>query len=467
MSSNTLKIDINWCLFWKTILISLGIIICSGLVGTLALIIVFAIPTNNAIEIHARESAMTISREGFYPKLTRSPASQVDTWTDSLMLMQASYNGKESAIERAMNIYHYQNPNTGKTITKDGKQYLESDPVFSFLSWGEHGSTGMQREAYARYWHGYLVLLRPLLLLFNYSQLRMLNLVIITVLVGLTVFLMSKRRQQLLAVAYTGTILSMAPWAIGWSLTFMTVFVITSLTVLGLLIRKHGLRNEQIAFAFVGIGTAVSYFDYLTYPLVSFAIPLTVLLVLHRPSSFRGAVCPTVLAGIAWACGYALMWVSKWCISSVLLHRNMFIEATNQLSLRTSSEVEGHSITYLQVLRRNFFTFARTFGTVFLLLFCLTLVAVTLFQLVRRSGQYSQTKASEQFVRYLRDNSEMIIFPLIALLPFVWFVATQNHSYIHYWFTNREFAVTAFSGTVFLIIVAQDALRQIHQVRTA
>ena len=44
----------------------------------------------------------------------------------------------------------------------------------------------------------------------------------------------------------------------------------------------------------------------------------------------------------------------------------------------------------------------------------------------------------------------------VALYPFVWYLAVQNHSNIHYWMTYKLLSVTAFSLCAYLLAVAPE-----------
>lgn len=62
----------------------------SCLVGYLLLVMVYCIPTEN-MEKHVKESVPIFLKEGDYPKITGSTTSQLDNFTDALMLLTASY----------------------------------------------------------------------------------------------------------------------------------------------------------------------------------------------------------------------------------------------------------------------------------------------------------------------------------------------------------------------------------------
>ncbi len=55
----------------------------------------------------------------------------------------------------------------------------------------------------------------------------------------------------------------------------------------------------------------------------------------------------------AWIGGYALMWVGKWTVATLVLHENIYLDAIQQIILRTNDEVKNLELTYSMVLEKN------------------------------------------------------------------------------------------------------------------
>ena len=111
----------------------------------------FLIPDKLIYE-HSAESVEIFTGEGLYPFVGNTPAEELDNWTDSLMLHTACYQKEDaSALECAVAAYR--------------PVYQDADPITSFRMDVKGIDDGMEITSYARYWHGYLVFLRPLLFL--------------------------------------------------------------------------------------------------------------------------------------------------------------------------------------------------------------------------------------------------------------------------------------------------------------
>ena len=133
--------------------------------GTLAILFVlllaaYALP-GERVRQHVYDSARTIQNEGLYPEYLGFKLFQMDNYTDTLMLFEAASADELPPLQAMMTNTAY-NVDNFETLADDLAWYIEKD-------W----STGAQRTdapalepfSYARYWHGYLIWLRPLLLL--------------------------------------------------------------------------------------------------------------------------------------------------------------------------------------------------------------------------------------------------------------------------------------------------------------
>ena len=72
------------------------------------------------------------------------------------------------------------------------------------------------------------------------------------------------------------------------------------------------------------IGIVVSYFDFLTYPLVTLGVPLCLLLILQADKiTYLQKIKNIISLSIAWVIGYLGMWAMKWMIGSIATHKNI------------------------------------------------------------------------------------------------------------------------------------------------
>ena len=185
---------------------------------------------------------------------------------------------------------------------------------------------------------------------------------------------------------------------------------------------------------FLSLGMATSYFDFLTYPLVTLGIPLVLYLNLEN-TSWKQRLHQIIRLCLWWGVGYVGFWAEKWLLGSLVLRENLFLEARDSILLRASHETVGQAITYTATLKNNLQPYAlRTW----ILLWVLLAVGSLLLALHRR-------------VLSVRRLTALAPLILAACLPFVWYYFTQNHSYIHFGFTHRELAITFFALSCFFV----------------
>ena len=81
-------------------------IILAAMVAVVLMVLTYSIPTEK-IKDNVIQSATTFEIEGTYPVLSSSFTSQLDNWTDSIILLESSYEGEYSVLEKALINYRY------------------------------------------------------------------------------------------------------------------------------------------------------------------------------------------------------------------------------------------------------------------------------------------------------------------------------------------------------------------------
>lgn len=132
----------------KHVLRAIAVLLLGAALGTLLLAGIYQIP-QSAMRRSVEVSAAILHEETLYPRVMKNvPASQLDNFTDALMLDITYYKGGSFAEDMLSSVYI---------------QNGESDPLESLYGYMT-GTEGEYQEAhYGRYWHGYQVVLAPLL----------------------------------------------------------------------------------------------------------------------------------------------------------------------------------------------------------------------------------------------------------------------------------------------------------------
>lgn len=403
------------------------ILICAILIGGGLIAGVYLIPTKH-MDQHMKESAEILKKEGVFPALSPYCTSQLDNWTDSTMLLTASYDGKEALMDKAMSVYY--------------KRIEGKNPQEGLVDYYLGENSDIYTSHYPRYWHGYLLFLKPLLYLMNYGMIRIVNAAMQMILNFYLVFLMYRRNKKKYIVPYLIAVIFITPWVIVKSLQFSTVFYIFLIASIALLIFDDKIvkskNNVRIFFLLIGIVT--SYFDFLTYPLVTFGIPFLFFLILKEKEKIGKELLFEVQLLLFWGIGYIGMWGGKWILATIFTEENVIEDALRTLIFRTGATNEqGAHCSLLHVWNVNITAFLKNPIIIVAMIFCI----YEIWNIVKRK------KIKGLLIRGA-------VYLLVIILPLIWYIFTRNHSWPHYFFTNKALMISAFGGMSWLVSGLED-----------
>lgn len=421
---------------WKGFL-RLALLLLAGIVaGFLLLMASFLLPIdpmerNVLLSVPALDGSWGTGEEAYEQVLKGYETTQLDNSTDAYMLLSAIHRSDTSLIDRAINVYTYHHE----------INYRQFDSLLQYAQTGR--DEDMKDTATARYWLGYLIVLKPLLLAFTYMDIRMLNMMAQGLLLAGILTLMIKRGLRSYALPFALSMVCITPAITGLSLQFSTALLVMLIAMLALLWKPSLVENRLGDAAFFMLtGMATSYFDFLTYPLVTFGMPFILWLLLHREESARQRWLRLLRCGAAWCAGYLGMWAGKWLLAFLYDGETFWWTVMGSVEKRTSAEImeAGGVISRLDALRET----ASVFFKKPYLLLALATAAVYGVRLIRAGG-VGRGKPSP---------SLCLALLAVAALPFLWFWLTANHAYSHAFYTSRTLAVTVFSGLCLLSALA-------------
>lgn len=353
------------------------------------------------------------------------PAGYVDALTDATMLTR-NINFNEINNDRARCIQHFFDfPNRFA-------DEIYTNPLKDALN----------ANGYSRYWHGYQLVLRPLLLFFDYTQIRIFNIIwfaLFSIGAGFIFF----KRLGLCATFLLGLGLVMCKFnLIPLSMQFMNMFMLTFFLVavahfwLGSEQEQkiiHGDNDNLYLLCFM-IGSLTAFFDFLTTPVLPIGVSLYFLLsYFRRRHNYEFQWKTVVFCIVLWGIGYLFTWASKWILCWLVLDINIFDEVIKQIYTRISDVVvsdDGSSLHATRALAVIGNVYALT--APILMITFLKVVFVLFLGVLLLSRYYPGDKKNNFLAQLL----------FIGLLPIVWYAFTVNHSYIHFWFTYRSLLVT-------------------------
>lgn len=399
----------------KNIRNAILLLVCGILAGYVFLMLAYLLPTDR-MQSNVSASAEIFAREREYPRVIPGYVStQLDNYTDSWMVGNAVYGDSAEPVWK-------------QALTCTRAEYGEGplDGLLRYLA----GEDGFREEDYTRYWHGYLVVLKPFFLFFDYADLRFVNVVLELMLMMCVFAQLSGMGYRKEAWGYVVAVLFIMPVVVPLSIQFSIIFYVTHIAAIVLLKRYHQIMDrKRMLLFFQLIGMTASFFDLLTYPVASLGVPLVCLLILEHDREFWHKIKNIISLSISWGFGYGAMWAGKWILSTVILQDNVILNALEQISMRSSHVQDGEQITMIDTWLRNVeFYFEKPY-----------LVLITVCVLIALAGIARNRK---QFRSMMADVIPLLI---VAAIPFAWYAFAGQHSYEHHWFTYRALITSVFA----------------------
>ena len=404
-------------------------LLVSVLLGVLLLTAVYALPTGR-MHTNVDRSIPLLENEGsgFFWAPPDDVTTRLDGFTDAIMAQTAIYKNTENPLVEAMQ---------NNRVEFSPEKWSPIDSLIRYV-YGEYDGPVI---SYARYWNGYLLYLKPLLLFFSLPQILAMDACFQLCLAMALVLLAYKKGGMKLAVPTMLMILSLNPISTAMSLQYTSMYVLTlggALVMLGLESWKK--ENGYLLFLFLGIATA--FFDFLTYPAAAVGVCLALQALLDSRTG-KAACGKAIASGAAWGFGYGGMWGSKWVLASLLTEENVLSDAMTQVRLRSGNQsadaVGSPEISFFQVVGKNLSAY-KTAGFVLL---AVVLLGALLWLLLGKK------------YRFRPDKSRLAVLALCFAVPFVWYLLLRNHASEHYWMTHRNLSAAFFTLAGFVCFSLQ------------
>ena len=392
----------------------LMVLVVSVLAGGVLLSIVESF-SSKGVRSNLQSASEILGAEGTYGQASAKLGGTLDNWTDAVMISQCLYDdSEEGAWKKAMLAYMPESSNT--------------DPVHGLVeiadSVNSDSSININWASYARYWHGYKVILKPLLSVTGYGGFRKANFIGLIITVLLVCFGLYKRDESRLIIPYGLTVLLLNPVAIYKSLQFSMCFYAMQIGILLCLLLFNRIKDKKYIYLFLMIGVITNYVDLLTYPMVPFAIVLVIFLVLRNDNILESSLLENIIviakSSISWGIGYAGMWIGKWVLATTTTDANVLMDAAGNAAVRSDQS----AFTFESVFQSNWNICYGNFIKWFVLVYIVLALGVKIYK-------------NQMNIR------DYIVGIVVALMPVVWLFVFRQHSGIHTFFVHKELVIIA------------------------
>lgn len=295
--------------------------------------------------------------------------------------------------------------------------------------------------SYARYWHGSIVIIKLLLIVFNIEQIYIFLKIMFyfNILIFLGILIKKKYYKVIIAFILGSVMISIwyVPLTFEYIWTFFIMFIVSIIAILLEDKNKkpsyNEVYNKKLYILFFISGIITCYFDFLTTEIITILVPLILILTIRLQNQTFTNIKQEgkfiLKAIILWFIAYTMMWLTKWVISAIVLNTSIVSVALNQAMYRINGQVSAIPKSKLPFLaiKENFdilipiILYREKVWEIVLTL--ATLIIVTLLILDRKN----KTK-----IDY------MILMIFIAIVPYIRYFIMANHSYRHSFFTFRS-----------------------------
>lgn len=452
----------------KNIFIYVIIFILLILLYNLLLYIASSFPSS-MIKKNVQESAEIFLQEGNNFYIYEGVAtSAIDNYTNALQVNEAYSIDNQDRVYSYMSARKNYNPNITERVLNDTNGDLLS---FSENQIDENGKPIPDDEykiveelseftkgnvttsvTYSRYWHGYLAFLRPLLLLFNIFEIRMIIVVFMLALYVYLIYLLKKKIGKNTACIFAYVLLIMGYFTQIYSIQVAPVLIVTMISSILLLIRIEKYDFHQFNLHIFITASIANFVDYLTVPILSAGIPILIFYLYQRKSmdlekEHLRYIKQIIIQSLVWMAGYGLTWMSKWILYGVLYHSNGILSAFTQIMYRTYGEKDGFD-EYIYLFFQ--FLFLYLSAAIFLYLF-----GILFFQeqTNQKMKLRKKRKSKKSFQHIIHEEFPLLI---IGCMPIAWTVILFNHTMLHGMFTYMGYVILLL---VFLLII-QDMISE-------
>lgn len=296
---------------------------------------------------------------------------------------------------------------------------------------------------YFRYWHGSMVVLRPLFCVFSVVGVRGVLTVLLVLLLTAVCGMLLKRGHPVPAIILAVSMLAVQVWVSAFCIEYITTFLVMLAVLAGVIWReeKAGVTQESYIRLFVVSGVVTCFVDFLTTETITITMPLLFLFLIKHEKGRLRAGKEELIFGIksllAWGMAYAFMFLAKWSISALALGFDAFLDAFSEAGYRVAGTVTADNTNLGRVLSVHEQLSATLWKNLQHLFALPATAAPGLIYLIAIGGSGVLFAIWYLFRKNERLGALPGLLVITGLIPYVRFLTLRNHSYMHCFFTYR------------------------------
>jgi len=392
------------------------------------LLFLSALIPNDMIRDNMEQSALSYKeRTAFEFADGKKLNSVADHYADSIWLNVSWNMGEDSPLISSIRTNYY-----------DGGELGVNAGLYLSVTQGTEPN-----KDYTRYWHGTVMFIRLGHLITDVEGVKLIGFIAFLLLVGLTIFILARKRHWDLAVILALSLAAVQIWNIRLSMEYQPAFILAFVLIpLFLALERRG--DKWLTVLSVISGTAVAFFDFLTTETVTILLPLALVVAVrakeNRLSSLKENLLLLLKCGICWVLSYGGAFIVKWLVASMVTGENAFALAFSSAEVHTlggnmqTIDIENRPDNFISGLLANLTVL---FGgtervqperVMLGLIICLLLIFSVWYMLRKKESS--------------KGTTSLLI---LGGLVFVRFLVLNNHSYVHEFFVYRTLITLIFA----------------------
>lgn len=392
------------------------------------------------IENNIKESAKILLEEGEDKNIkTFGKYMYTNNSTDAIMLNLVYSINTDEKFDSIMKARRNYNPEITKNIINDingdlpheSEKYLMCTELYDTVNKKE-----LDSFEYARYWHGYMIILRPLLVFFNIQEIRIIFEAILIFGIIILMYFITKKTN--IKVGLMIMLAFLATDLLTWITTIQGMFVMILAVIISIIMTIQKCRNNKKDNLLLFItGGLTAYFDFLTTPIVSCLLPIVILNTINKDTNtYKEVIKKMIIQLISWFSGYILIWGAKWIIVDLTRETNIIQLSIKQILYRIgieSKHIIPENVNYLSL----YYNIVNSLNSLSIIIYIIVYISFFINLPNKRIKYYV--------------NSNKIVYYICGIIPILWFWVVAEHSWQHFFFTYKNMMITILC--VMLIIV--------------
>ena len=288
------------------------------------------------------------------------------------------------------------------------------------ISHGGHLKDMKIDSDYSRYWHGHLIVLKPLLTFFTMNTIYKLYFCILVIVFCILLVSIIKH-SKLLAVILTLGAVSINIFFTSHCDNFFHVTMISLLSSI-IIIKMYERKSKNVDLLFLINGTLTACFDMLSTGTLPVTLPLFIYIYLHILDNKKIKFKTVLKYILLWLLGGMFAYIVKWIILVIHYNGGFREHVLGQMELRTGSGDQGR----LTVFISSIYGVLQYIFPYDLQVLKLIIIGIGLLS----------------FIYVLKDKknkNNYIYLLVICLIPFIRYYFLAQHSDYHNYYTYRAF----------------------------